>query len=91
MSTMNRKVLTVLIAAVLLGAAGVSSAEEGEGPGNWASRQAAEPGSSFDPNIPYAALKAPSEIRKVPQTQVIQHNFADDAYYNRQNGGVPAL
>ena len=92
MSTMNRKALTVLIAAALLGAAGVASAEQGQqGQDNWAVRQAKEPGSTYELNVPSRESRAPSQIRKVPQTQVIQghSSAADDAYYNRQNGGVP--
>lgn len=88
MSTTNRKALTVLIAAALLGAAGVASAEQGQD--NWVVRQAKEPGSNYELNVPSRESKTPFEIRKVPQTEVVHgHNFADDAYYNYQFGGVP--
>ena len=91
MNTMNRKALKVLVAVALLGAAGAASAAS-EGEDNWVVRQAKEPGSTYELDVPSRMSETPFGMIKVPQTEVVHgHNFADDAYYNRQNGGVPAL
>jgi hypothetical protein len=74
--TMNRINRKAL--AVLISVASLSAASAvraDEALGNWSVRKETQI----------------SKERRVPSTQVIQgHNVADDAFYDLQNGGVPA-